>query len=133
MNADKKIILIGSGVLAVVASLALYFHDFYCQATKALICKSSFLNILPYTIIFVSVFVLSIIIYFSHEKTFLVWKKFTLWWILVSFFLIAIAPSFVRDSLISNPKEIILWFSFYGYTLFATLLILYKSYKLRGK
>lgn len=133
MKTGKKIILIGSGVLAVVAFLALYFHDFYCQATEILICKNSLLDILSYTIIFIPVFILSLATYFLHEKTFVAWRKFTLWWVLVSFFLIAIVPSDVRDSLISNPKEIILWFSFYGYAFFATPLLLYKSYKLKGE
>lgn len=119
MNMSKKIILIGSGVLA-VGSMIVDF-GFY----------KNFPDIFSYAMLFVPIFIFSIITYFLNEQIFLAWRKFTLWWFLISFVLILIVPS--EDNFFGNIKEITALFSVGGYTLFSTILILYKSYKLRGK
>ena len=118
-------------VLMLISSTALYLHDFYCQATTAIFCDTPILNMMSFTVVFLPIFIFSVITYFLKEKTFLAWIKFTLWWVLISFFLIAIIPSIDDYYFFGNMKKTITWVSVGGYAIFATILILVKSWKLR--
>lgn len=126
---NKKIILIGSGLLGVLSFLVLYHTSHF------------FTTYLEWgTLIFTVIFLFSIITYFLHESTFLAWRKFTLWWVILSALYILITPEWGFRGLgglgpitfISFiTKEIAAFFSAGGYAFFATLLVLYKSWKLR--
>ncbi len=130
MNTSKKIILIGSGVLA-TALIAAFVVQYFCIQKDWNNQSCYFLpgSLWAYTFIFIPIFIFSIITYFLNEKTFIVWRKFTLWWLLFSFILILIAPT--EDNFFGNIKELAGFISAGGFVLFSTLLILYKSYKLR--
>jgi hypothetical protein len=116
-------ILVGSGIMTILTLVAPYYYN----------SSSSFVrDYLDWSILlFVAIFVFSIITYFLKEQTFLSWRKFTLWWILFTFFFVYISPT--QDNFFGNIKELVTISSAISYTFFATILITYKSIKLRGK
>jgi len=119
----KLMILVGSGIMTILTLVAPYYYN----------SSSSFVrDYLDWSILlFVAIFVFSIITYFLKEQTFLSWRKFTLWWILFTFFFVYISPT--QDNFFGNIKELVTISSAISYTFFATILITYKSIKLRGK
>jgi hypothetical protein len=133
VNINKKVVLIGSGIMALLFFLAIYYPNFLCQEPNDVSCSSFYEYFWMYTVLFVPVFIFSFITYFLQEKTFLVWRKFTFWWIVVIFLIVFILPGYSRNSLIVNSKETFVWFSIGAYIFFSSVLIIYKSIKLRGK
>jgi hypothetical protein len=78
--------------------------------------------------------------YFLQEKTFSAWEKFTSWWIALTFLLILVTPeSGFRGVGGLGPitllafltKELVVWFSVIGYSIFSSILIVYKFFKLK--
>lgn len=143
MNMNKKNILIGSLtflVSAFVISSPTMFG--FCKNIPAwnadgvvvgVRCADTLIpGLTDYAFVFVPIFLFSIITYFLHNSTFLSWRKFTIWWVVVSSFFIFITPSETRGwFMITNPREIIALFSAWGYLFFATLIVAYKSWKLK--
>lgn len=128
MNLSKKVILIGSLLLAVIFFLTPGYPYNQCLIVET--CNNPLLqNLSTYTIFFIPVFVFSTVTYFLNEKTFLLWRKFTLWWLAISFFFISISPTEL-DNFFGNIKEGLALISAGGYAIFATILILVKSWKL---
>jgi hypothetical protein len=111
-------ILVGSGVLASASYLILHYTAHF------------FTDYLEWIVLnFATIFIFSMATYFLQEKTFFAWKKLTLWWLIVSFFLIIISPT--DDNFFGNIREN-LTFIFSGvYVFVSIILIIYKSIKFR--
>ena len=112
-------ILVGSGVISIISFLTQYYSKNYSIADYLTWCTS----------LFGSIFILSIVIYFLKEQIFLSWRKFTLWWILISFFFVYISPT--QDNFFGNIAEGLALIFGIGYFFVSTILIIYKSIKLR--
>ncbi len=81
----------------------------------------------------------SIILLFRPEQIFQSWKKFAMWWLPLSAFLVFVMPStggsggFGGGGLGGPDREIMTWFTAGVFFLVSLAIIVRKSLKLRGK
>ncbi len=127
----KKIYIISSFILSSVFFFTLFYIDNQCK-TRAVTCSNFQEYAWMYSIIFVPIFIFSIFVSFLKESIFSSWEKLTIWWLSLSLIFITILPLDCAD-FIKICKETFSWFSVFGYIGFSLILLVYKSWKLRGE
>ena len=127
----KKVLLLSSALfLAFTVLYTNYLPHTFCLPGSH--CAKLFGLLTIVTLISVSLFPLSIIIFFSNEKIFLIWRKFTFIYFIIYLLGIAISPS-EGDAFFRVEKGTVAIFLVIVYTLISLTLIAYKSYQLRKK
>ena len=120
----KKNLIIVSFLLGSLA----FFFGYISDANKCFLAYKQCESVAFPLLIFVPVFFLSIIFFFTEESTFFSWKKFLTWWIPISLVLITLAPLSPVDF---SPiyKKTVFWFMGVGMVVISFVLIFFNSLK----
>lgn len=81
-------------------------------------------------LVFIPVFVFSLVTFFQKEDVFVSWRKMTSWWVVISVILIAISPAQHAD-LIGFDKKTSLFLLVCLYVIISLILISWKWFALR--
>ena len=129
----KNITLISAlGTLISIGSVFLSFNTPInrCEYELTMPCVSAYIFLI--CSIFVPIFIFSLVIYWTKEEVFFLWKKFTCVYLFIHIFLV-IVNHWIHSEYSPFEKESVAISSLAFYFLLSLILITYKSIKLRGK
>ncbi|KKS27719.1 MAG: hypothetical protein UU88_C0003G0047 [Parcubacteria group bacterium GW2011_GWC1_42_11] len=106
---------------------AVYYIDAYCKKGMY-VCNNSHEIIWMLSMVFVSVFIWSILTYKMKEEIFISWRNFSVVFVLFSFLTILILP-FKCDPYLRICKESFSWLFVFAHLSLSLLIIIYKSFK----
>lgn len=67
-------------MLTMLFFLTIYYIEFYCRFGTS-VCPDAFEYIWMYTIVFIPVFLLSLLTYWTKDEVFRAWFSFARWWV----------------------------------------------------
>jgi hypothetical protein len=133
---NKKRILWASFFGTIIFAVLKYFDSHFWPQECALSnppileCGREFIYYLA--MIFIPIFIGSIITLKTKEEVFLLWKKFTFIYVCIYLLIVAMAP-WIGGNYFSVEKEVASQIFSLLYLFISLILITYKSIKLRGK
>jgi len=119
-------------ILSLLGFLLGFF--FLCQADINSVCRSNFSYIaFPVWGVSLSVFIVSLFLFFVRQEIFKSWLYFFSLFIPLSILLISIAPEYTADIITPFTKQITTWWMASIFFLISLLIIGIKSWKLRKR
>lgn len=103
----RKITLGFSGVITLLFAISMYIGAPRLCAITSFNCINLLFDFEIYSLIFVPVFIFSIITYFTNITTFQVWSKFALVWIILSIISIFTTKEMTGNMLFSMDKSFV--------------------------